>query len=150
MVLIHLNSFCGNRNSKGLIFTMDVVFAVGVTLLLLLASAGVLVKSKGTAINNVNAKRVTEDIVAVLDYNDVLDTFDKTLIQGAVNSSLPSNVKMYMIMSKYSKDGALLDQITINDDIPDNFFLGKWIFVTTGSDGFTNNFYLVRYKVAFI
>lgn len=144
-----MNSYSGSQRSKGLIFTMDVVFAVGITLVLLLIAMGVLVSTKASAVNDINAKRVASDIAAVLDYNDVLDTFNIATITDAVNATLPANVLLYMRIGKYNKDGVLLDYIDINGDIPENFFYGKWIFVTTGQDGLVNNFYLVRYKVGF-
>lgn len=120
--------------------------AVGLIVMLsvVVISSSFYVPTENKSINQIQLKNTGSDIFAVLDYLNVLDTFNKAAIEGNISAILPFNANVSAVVKKFDASGALLDQIEINSDIQSDFISGKWIFV----DGATN-FYTVDYKVAF-
>ncbi|MBI2076077.1 MAG: hypothetical protein HYT72_02400 [Candidatus Aenigmarchaeota archaeon] len=97
------------------------------------------------SLNQIQLRRIGSDIFASLDYENVLDTFDKAAIEGNISLILPFNTNVSAVIKKFSTNGDLLDQIQINSDIRDKFISGKRVFAGNAA----TNFYVAEYKVSF-
>lgn len=156
-----MNSRCGNkyqRNKftkkeivsaplKGFVFTVDVAIGLVTVMAILAASSFYVLSSGKSGVNEIALKKTGSDIVAVLDYEGVLDTFNKTIIERNMSGMLPFNMNMSMIVRKYGADGNFLEQLNINEDLDENYYTGRWLFVAFS--GNEENFYVAEYKVAF-
>ena len=140
-------SFIYGRNRNGFIITLDILIASTLVLLILFVAFNYLSLSKISKLPEISSLRLANDIVAVLDYENVLDSFDKDYIESKVNSLLPVNLKMSMKINRYNQDSKLIDQIQINEDIKEDFLEGKWAFVTFQSSDAVFN--LAQYKIGF-
>lgn len=120
--------------------------AVGLAIMLpiIAISAGFFILPDNS-LNQIQLRRIGSDIFASLEYDNVLDTFDKMAIEGNISLILPFNTNVSAVIKKFSTSGDLLDQMQINSDIRDKFISGKWTFVGNS----TTNFYVAEYKVAF-
>lgn len=145
MALKQSNSPYGR--DKGFVFSLDAAFALAIIVGILLISFSLVTQSKISS-SAIFAKRIASDIVATMDYNNTLDSFNKILIESQLNSLMPQHLNMSMKINKYDAQLNLVDQIEINRDLKENFYLGKWLFVTfSGRD--VKNYFVAVYKVGF-
>lgn len=132
-----------SNRKKGFVLTMDVAISIAVVGFILLA----ILQLKGTEVfPELESKRLASDIIAILDYNGILDTYDKTRIEANLSQLLPANLNMSMIIKRFNST-ALISEMQINGNITENFLAGKWwLSAVNGSD---QSFYLVEYRVKF-
>ncbi len=126
---------------KGFVLTMDVAIAIVVAGFVLLLVPGI---QANDAYPELESKRLASDIVAVLDYNGVLGTYDKDIIEANLSGMLPANINMSMTIKKFNSTSSV-SQIQINAAITDNYMAGKWWFATDRG----RFFYFVDYRVKF-
>jgi hypothetical protein len=129
---------------KGYIFTLDAAFAVIIVTVLLFMVYNYSITSYSSAVDPLPIRRLASDIVAVLDYNGVLDTLDEGTIESELNQLLPPNMNMSITIYAYNDPSSLDDTIQINDDLTGDYFTGKW-FSRTYTEG--GKYLLVKYKV---
>ncbi len=92
----------GLNMKKGYVFTLDAAFAVIIVGVLLLMVYSYPITSYSSGADAIAIRRTASDIVAVLDYNDVLDTLDKSTIESELNPLLPPNLNMSMVLHVYN------------------------------------------------
>lgn len=131
---------------KGYVFTLDAAFAVIIVSALLFMSYDYSVTSYSSAAESIAMRRVASDIVAVLDYNDILDSLDESTIESELNRMLPPNLDMNMTIYVYDDPTNLDYTIQINGDLKGDYFKGKW-FSRTYADG--GRYLLVEYRMGF-
>lgn len=132
---------------RGYIFTLDAAFAITIVGVLLLMVYSYSITSYSSGADSVSIRRLASDMVAVLDYSDVLDTLDKETIEAELNQLLPPNLNMSMTVYVYEEpDGDPVNTIQINPDLTGDYYKGRWRFpVFAGAD--INKFVLVEYKI---
>lgn len=131
-----------SNRKKGFVLTLDVAISMAVAGVILLAMS----QLKSTdAFPELEAKRLATDIVAILDYRDVLDTYDKNKIEANLSQLLPANLNMSMIIKRFNS--IAVSQMQISANITDNFLAGRWWL--TAVNGSSQSFYLVEYRVKF-
>lgn len=128
---------------KGFVLTMDVAISITIVGLVLLTVSQLNIID---AFSELEAKRLATDIVAVLDYRDVLDTYDKSKIEANLSGLVPENLNMSMIIKRFNST-ALISELQINANITENFLAGKWWLTAVNGSG--QSFYLVEYRVKF-
>lgn len=132
-----------SNRKRGFVLTMDVAISIAVVGFILLA----ILQLKDTDVfPELESKRLASDIIAVLDYNGILDTYDKTKIEANLSQLLPANLNMSMIIKRFNST-TFLSQMQINANITENFLAGKWWLVSVNSTN--QSFYLVEYRVKF-
>lgn len=131
---------------RGYVFTLDAAFAVIIVGVLLLMVYSYPITSYSSGADIIAIRRTASDIVAVLDYNDVLDTLDNDTIAQELNQLLPHNLGMSMTLDVYDSDLDFEYQIQVNPDLDGDYYTGKWRFPKlTGSQ--IDKYVLVEYKV---
>lgn len=135
------------RNVRGFVITLDALFAITILFVVLIIAYNYISLSRVSGNPEISANRFASDMVAVLDYENILDSFNKDAIEMRVNALLPSNLRIAMKISRYDSNDVLSDQIQINDDITENFYTGSWVFVMFNNND--ANFNAVEYKVGF-
>src|SRR3989344_1957593 len=112
MMRRNLSLWCGN---KGFIFTLDVVVAF-ILLLILIASFSIYFRESNS--NELYLKRLGYDAVLMLDYNGSLKTLDENIILKDMQLFLPENYDMRILLN-----GMTIGSIPKGDTIAgDRFF----------------------------
>ena len=96
MMRRNLSLWCGN---KGFIFTLDVVVAF-ILLLILIASFSIYFRESNS--NELYLKRLGYDAVLMLDYNGSLKTLDENIILKDMQLFLPENYDMRILIISLS------------------------------------------------
>lgn len=92
------------------------------------------------------ARRTAADIVALLDYTQVLDTFNSTAIANNLTAYTPSNMRLGMNISRYTTAGTFDSSIAVMYEMNGTFSAGRWWFVSF-ADKTVDAFYIVDYRV---
>ena len=123
-----------SQNNKGFIFTLDMILAIFIILLVLSVSHFFTAQSTEDKLALIQSASAVSDTIAYLDFNGTLKTRDKTLLSTTMNGILPSTFDTRIQITS-STNEMILD---IGNEIP------KGVFITAGKRYFqTDNGYAV-------
>lgn len=105
---------------KGFVFTLDIAIGVLVVILLMTAAHRHMVNAESNRVSNIQMISVGSDIVAMLDYNEVLQTLNEKNIESEMNDLMPQNYDM--LLKIVVDDGTIL---YIGDSVPGEQFVGS-------------------------
>ncbi len=140
-----MNSLYG---SKGFVFSVDIAIGLVIVASILAMSSVYILSSEKSGISEIALRKTGSDIIAVMDYEGVLGTYNKTAIEGNLSSLIPFNMNMSMVINKYDTNGDFLDRLQINADLKKNYYSGRWMLAAFAGK-VASNFYIVEYKVGF-
>lgn len=127
------------QGKKGFVFSLDIAIAVLVTILILAAAHRHMADAEKNSISDMQMVSVGSDVIAMLDYKDILQTLDQDLIQSRMNDLVPQNY--HMLLKIVVDDGTVL---FIGDSMPQEQFVGagKRFFTIKGQDSIKNYGYV--------
>ncbi|MBI2545683.1 hypothetical protein HYV81_00720 [Candidatus Woesearchaeota archaeon] len=138
-----LKSGRSGKSKKGFIFSLEMAIAVFIVSSILLFASFYATKQTEDPYLRLQAFRTAEDIVAVLDYNNILTTFNAQSIQDQLTQLLPPNYDMKLtINGTFSENGGYLET---NQSLPTGTFIASGSRIIVSSDG--NQFGVVTYYV---
>lgn len=126
--------------NKGLIFSFDIMVAVLLVVVLLLAGTFYAAKSGEYSLSRLQMIRTGSDILAILDYDGTLKTLSMPTIEAGINELLPTSYHM-RIEIKGREYGPLIIETT--PEAPKDRFIGS------GERVFNKNaeYYIARYWI---
>lgn len=115
------NFQCGSR---GVIFLLDMIIALFIVVFMLTASIFFVSRAEESSISKLQANRISNDIFAILDYDDVLRDFNINKIRNEIDRMLPEG---YSMEYKIDCENRVYDSRTgITSDF---IFAGERVFV---------------------
>src|SRR3989338_5718003 len=81
---------------KGMVFSLDAALGITFIILILAVVSFNINDAENEGKDLLSARRIGADIVAVLDYNNTLDSLNEAKITQALNEILPQNMNMSM------------------------------------------------------
>ena len=136
----HLNLDYGN---KGIIFTLDVVVAVLIFILLLSLSGYYISKSQELREVNLMILRTGSDIITALDNNNILSTMDLNTIETDKDILLPNNTEMKIILECEDSSGGSSGYLETPEIIPNKFVgSGKRFFIRESNNNCIAQFFI--------
>ncbi len=140
-----MNSLYGN---KGFIFSVDIAIGLVIVASIIAMSSAYMLSSGKSGISEIALRKTGSDIIAVMDYEGILATYNRTAIEGNLSSLVPFNMNMSMVISRHATNGNFLDRLQIGADLKKNYYSGRWMLVSFDGKA-ASNFYIVEYKVGF-
>ncbi len=135
-------------NMKGYVFSLDIVFAIGLFIVILLAMNSYLGTPFSSQAPEASAVLAASDIVSALDKKGVFDSLDVGQIENNLSLYLPSNLNMSLKLHVYDNGLIFKETKQANLDLTENYYKGKWLLIV-GNITDVKNYVLVEYKVAF-
>jgi len=123
----------GNR---GFVFSLDITIAVVIVILILLSANQYLNKGDDDSLARLQMVKIGGDIMAILDYQDILDGLNSGVIQSEKNNLLPVNYQMRIKIDCGNVD--TLEEIPIKTNVGG----GKRSFVVNGNNFCTGRFWI--------
>ena len=104
--------------NKGVAFTLDAMAASIIVITILIVSYAYLYRTIND-LPNLNILRTSDDIIAMIDYDGTLKTFDSNAIKNDINTMLPEKYDMFLVLNSTSQN------LTIGNPPPNDRFVGS-------------------------
>lgn len=121
---------------KAFIFSLEMAFAVFLVTTIMLVASYYSTKQSDDPFIKLQILRTGEDIVAVMDYNNTLATFNAQNIQTQLDQLLPVNYQMKItINGTFTENGGYIET---NQTLPTDRFIiaGNRVIVEPDASGF--------------
>ena len=121
---------------KAFIFSLEMAFAVFLVTMILLVASYYASKQTEDPLIRLQILRTAEDIVAVMDYNNTLTTFNAQAIQTHLDLLLPINYQMKLtINGTFAQNGGYIET---NQTLPNDrsIIAGNRIIVAPDASSF--------------
>lgn len=121
-------------DKKAFILSLDAAVSIVLVAIIIAASSNFFLKTNENFITNMQMLRAGSDIVAVLESDGTLETFDTTKIKSGITSLLPTNYNMRIkINTTYSNEPIIVETESIQTEY--KFIIaGKRIFYAVQGD----------------
>ena len=134
---------------KGMIFVTDALMAIIIVFLIILAAQAQMRGVELDQWDQVYAKKLGGDMLAVLDEQGVLQSLDEVSIESNLSEILPYNYEMWMEIECYSYSGDFLLNETIEvGGLPSDDSTrvgGQRVFIS--GNGTVERYNIARYKI---
>ena len=119
--------------NKAFIFSLDVVIAIFVVMSLLVVSTFYVTKAGGESVSKLQTIRLGYDMLALLDYDNSLDTLSAGVIETELNRILPINYHIKIRANCKDRDDVVVET---TDAFPNNRFIGsgRRVFISNAGD----------------
>jgi hypothetical protein len=115
---------------KGYALSIDVTFGAFLSIFLIIVATSFMLSSYSSGIGDVWMKRVGSDAVALLDYNNTLDSLNENQIRSGIKHLLPPNLIMGVNITVFDENQLTLQEINIDYVTDINRLGGKYCFMT--------------------
>ena len=105
----------GGMHKRGFVFTIDATLALMLLVMSVVVISFLAVQAEDKPYVRLGIARVGKDTLNVLDRQGILETGSKTLIEGALNATLPANVGAHIQVSTYYYESGEFSLMGLSD-----------------------------------
>lgn len=91
-------------SSRGFVFTLDAAFGIFLMVAVLLTISFLSAQADTDSLSQLQLSRVGKDMLFLLDKGGDLQTFNATIVDSTLNSTLPRNLRMHIRVETYYFD----------------------------------------------
>lgn len=141
-------NFKSGKNNKGFILSLDVSMAVFIAFILIAVSVYYVGLASEEPLSKLPLVKAGSDIMAMLDYEGILNRMDKIEIQNEMKSLLPPGCEMRILINGTFPDQGFVAESTVNPPSKTFIVSGMRSFVIQNEtkDYFATANYLVWLK----
>jgi hypothetical protein len=126
--------------SKGAIATIDVIFAIAVASIIMLSLSA----APQGKYQNLALERTANDILAVLDKQDTLETVDQSAINSSLQQLLPTNVDAQLTIRCYRYCSDIGKNCTTKFYLNNTFTVSSFSNANNGDSITTRRFFMTN------
>lgn len=128
------NSKSGRKN-KGFVLSLDASIAASIAFILIVISVYYVGLANEETLSRLQLVRTGSDVLAILDYEETLDSIDKTKIQEEMKTLLPPGYEMRIIINGTFPQQSLIAESSTEPPSKKFMMGGKRTFVIYNETG---------------